>query len=198
MCSIDISKAFDKISHQALFLKLIKRKTPYCLVKVLKNWYENCFCQVKWEQTVSKFFRLDHGIRQGGILSPFLFAVYVDDALCTLVNSDLGCNFYGLNFGAIMYADDILLLAGSIKNLQKLINLTEKCFIAINLKINIKKCIALRIGNRCKVACEDLVVMNVNISWKSEIKYLGITFNQAASIKINLHSNKVKIFYSFK
>jgi hypothetical protein len=65
---------------------------------------------------MSNLFALVRGIRQGGILSPAMFAIYVDDALLTLVNSGLDCSFFGVNFGALMYADDIMLIAASICN----------------------------------------------------------------------------------
>ena len=51
------------------------------LIQILINWYAKCLCQVRWEAALSKSFSLDRGIRQGGILSPYLFAIYVDDAL---------------------------------------------------------------------------------------------------------------------
>jgi hypothetical protein len=146
---------------------------------------------------LSRLFSLDRGIRQGGILSPFLFAVYVDDALHSLMISGFGCDLYGLNLGALMYADDILLLAASLQHLQKLVNLTEVLLAELNLKINVKKCATMRVGGRCKVACNNLNLHDVHIPWVHELKYLGIVFMQAACLKINLHSNKVKFFYSF-
>jgi len=90
ICTVDVSKAFDKISHQALFSKLINRKAPLCLIKLLINWYSKCVSQVKWGSSLSKWFTLDHGIRQGGVLSPCLFAIYVNDLLLKLLESGLG------------------------------------------------------------------------------------------------------------
>jgi hypothetical protein len=197
ICTLDISKAFDKINHHALFIKLMKRKVPFVLIQILINWYSKCLCQVRWESALSKSFSLDRGIRQGGILSPYLFAIYVDDALITLVNSGIGCNLFGLNVGALMYADDIVLIAASIHKLQKLLNLTENCFLEINLKFNVKKCMAMRIGNRHKIKCVNMKMGDEEIPWVHEIKYLGVVFSQASYVKVNLHTNKVKFFYTF-
>ena len=197
ICTIDISKAFDKINHKALFIKLIKRKTPMCFVKILVNWYSKCFCRVRWESALSEVICLKNSIRQGGILSPFLFAVYVDDALLKLVNSGLGCSFYGINFGAIMYADDILLLAGSRTNLQELISMAEQLFDDVNLKFNVRKCNTMKIGEKCNSECTNLKLSNGDISWQREIKYLGVMFIQAPTVKVNLHPNKVKFYQAF-
>jgi len=64
-------------------------------------------CQNAW----SDMFRITFGVRQGSILSPFLFAVYLDD----LAKS---CDRKKRNVFIILYADDILLLAPSITCLE--------------------------------------------------------------------------------
>ena len=59
----------------------------------LYEWYENSSIYVKWNNVFSDMVNLYHGVRQGGILSPILFALYVDKMLCELNSSELGCNF---------------------------------------------------------------------------------------------------------
>jgi len=48
------------------------------------------------------------GVRQGGVFSPLLFNLYVDDLICRLELSNLGCCINGIYLGCIMYADDVL------------------------------------------------------------------------------------------
>ena len=67
--------------------------------------------------------KLTAGVRQGGVLSPLLFAVYVDDLLIKLSKSSLGCYINGLCLNSIMHADDLLLLSISVYDLQKMIDL---------------------------------------------------------------------------
>jgi len=50
------------------------------------------------------------GIRQGGILSPLLFNIYIDALIISLKSSCLGCPLRGLYVGCIAYADDLLVL----------------------------------------------------------------------------------------
>ena len=59
------------------------------------------------------------GVRQGGVPSPFLFNLYVDELIYELEASDTGCCVCGKFIGCtIMYADDLLLLSASVSGLQ--------------------------------------------------------------------------------
>ena len=50
------SKAFDKVLHNGLFLKLIKRNVPIGFVKLLKNWYSRLSCMVRWSGKLGTAF----------------------------------------------------------------------------------------------------------------------------------------------
>ena len=62
-------------------------------------------------------YHITVGVRQGGILSPSLFAVYVDKLLDKLILSGLGCFISGVCFNSLMYAGDIILLSISVCDL---------------------------------------------------------------------------------
>ena len=113
-----MSKAFDKVNHYALFLKLMERHVPVCLINLLANWYENVFISVRWGQSLSKLVRLTTGVRQGGVLSPVLFAVYVNDIITRVESSGYGCEIAGNCVGILMYADDLLLISATCNGLR--------------------------------------------------------------------------------
>ena len=75
---MDASKAFDKVNHWHLLDKLLNRGIPLCLVRLLMFWFSNQDYIVKWNNLHSNSFKVTNGVRQGGILSPRLFTVYVD------------------------------------------------------------------------------------------------------------------------
>ena len=60
---------------------------------------------------MSDNFCISNGVRQGGILSPKLFSVYVDDLSDKLINQTGGCHIDNLCMNHVMYADDISLMA---------------------------------------------------------------------------------------
>ena len=78
MCFIDASKAFDRVNHRKLFVKLNQRGVPKYIVKILVYWYGHQTMQVKWGNMVSAPFGVSNGVRQGGILSPVLH-LYIEN-----------------------------------------------------------------------------------------------------------------------
>ena len=85
---LDASKAFDRINHWLLFDKLLKREMPLYIVRILVYWYRTQTMYVQWDSCDSSaFLKVTNGVRQGGILSPKLFIVYMDDLSDQLNNS---------------------------------------------------------------------------------------------------------------
>ena len=120
-----MSKAFDKLNHAGLRLKLLKRNIPRCFVFVLADWYSKVFICVKWGSSLSEMFKIAAGVRQGGVLSPVLFAVYVhvDDVIVNLKSSGFGCYFAGEYIGVLLYADDLLLISITVTDLREMLQI---------------------------------------------------------------------------
>ena len=76
-CSfLDASKAFDRLVHSGLFIKLIERGAPKRFLDILINWYDGLRCRVKWDGHLGNWFSINAGVRQGGVLSPDFYNIY--------------------------------------------------------------------------------------------------------------------------
>ena len=75
---LDASKAFDKIDFWLLFQKLITKDFPVFIIKILAYWYCHQEMHVRWGSTSTSSFHVSNGVKQGGILSPMLFNVYME------------------------------------------------------------------------------------------------------------------------
>ena len=71
-------------------------------------------------------FNVNNGVEQGAVLSPLLFAVYVDDFRKELRNAGLGCHINGMFTGAFIYADDITLIASSYESISYMLHICEQ------------------------------------------------------------------------
>ena len=74
---------------------------------------------VKWWEQHSCRFAVTNGVRQGAVSSAISFVLYINELLALLKNSGLGCHIHGVFFGALVFADDILLLSASRSGLQQ-------------------------------------------------------------------------------
>ncbi|MEZ4977665.1 MAG: reverse transcriptase family protein [Chitinophagales bacterium] len=195
--ALDISKAFDRISQYGLYTKLIERNCPRSFIDVIKNWYSKCYGYVKWESDLSMPFPIQAGVRQGGILSPVLFAVYMDDLIKDLSCCKMGCHINGKFVGCILYADDILLLSISYSAMQNMLNICNDYAFKYDLKFNVLKSQFIRIGAKWKVICNNLYLNNQVLSKVEEIKYLGVYIKQGSSFKCSNVNTRIKFYRSF-
>ena len=124
-CLLDCSKAFDKCRFDKLFSKLISKGLPHIVVRVLIYIYEEQTGWVKLGGMRSQSFKISNGTRQGSVLSPVLFSVYLDDLLRKLRELKLGCHIGGYWLGGCGYADDLILLAPSRDVLQRMLEVCE-------------------------------------------------------------------------
>ena len=103
----------------------------------------------------SSSFRLTNGTRQGSVLSPLLFSVYLDDLLVELRKLQLGCHIGGMWYGACGYADDLILLAPNRQVLQQMVSVFESYGIAHNLVFFTDP-----VPEKSKTKCTGCFIMN--------------------------------------
>ena len=136
---LDASKAFDRINHYHLMSKLIKRKLPIIIVRLLYFWYKNQNFMVRWGSCLSDQFKVTNGVRQGSIISPYYFNVYLNDLSICLNKCTSGCEINSQKVNHIFYADDSVLLGPSPMSLQTLLNICEMYAKKYELSFNVKK-----------------------------------------------------------
>ena len=104
----------------------MQRGIPLCILNLIIYWYSNLTSVVKWNGAYSSSFHVKSGVRQGGVLSPHLFAIYVDDLIIALRKLNMGCFIIEVFVACFVYADDICLMAPCRSALQALLTTCEK------------------------------------------------------------------------
>ena len=123
---MDATKAFDKVLHYGLVYKLIAKGVSIVFDKLLIYWYSYLRSAVVWNSIMGECFNVICGVRQGGVLSPYLFAFYIDEIIGDVKKSGFGIFVGSVFLGCILYADDILLLSGSYDGLQRMIDICAR------------------------------------------------------------------------
>ena len=103
------------------------------------SWYSMQKMQVRWDLSLSEPFSVSNGVRQGSVISPYLFSVYLDGLLVDLCNSGVGC-YWGCSFvGAFSYADDVVLLAPCASAMRKMLEICCSFSASHKLEFNASK-----------------------------------------------------------
>ena len=78
MCFVDFKKAFDSISRDKLWVTMMALGYPLHLIDLLSKLYKKQLDKVKVAKTLSEWFRVKKGVRQGCVLSPYLFNILAE------------------------------------------------------------------------------------------------------------------------
>ena len=174
-CFLDASKAFDRVGHSLLFDKLLKRKLSPVVARTLLAWYSQQKVSISWNSSLSDKFSITNGVRQGGVLSPILFTIYIDDLLSDLEKMGVGCYWRQHFVGAVCYADDIALLAPSPAALRLMLDACSRFASAHSLIFNAAKTQLIRFSpsSSCSTSGSNFLFYGQNLSYNSSVVHLG-------------------------
>ena len=190
---VDLSKAFDLVDHIKLTEKLLASDLPVDLVAILCSYLRNQTARVMWLGNKGQYRYINKGVRQGGILSPFLFNFYIDDIICSIKNLDIGCKFGISRVNIIAYADDVVLLANNQDDINEIYRIFKQLIGNIKLKINENKSKCVVFRNKKNIP--DILKNKIELEIVDQFNYLGhiLNYNLDDSNDITAKLNK---FYS--
>ena len=171
---IDLSKAFDKVDHFILGNTLLDRDLPIDLVLLVIHYLRNQKAKVVWDGEIGKYYNINEGVRQGGILSPFLFKLYIDSIISEISELEIGCRLGFTRINILAYADDIVILGDTKEALEilyyKLSNHLNKLKLIMNTSKS--KCMIFD-SSRFEMDVSEINLHNDNLECVSVYKYLG-------------------------
>ena len=197
-CSLDAEKCFDSIWHKALFYKL-RGKIPNTHWLTLYRWYGDLKATVKWNNNFSGYFPVTKGTRQGSLLSPQLFNIFIDDLLRELCKSDDKVCIGACSVNSFAYADDINLLCTTAPGLQRLINTCAAYADKWRFKFGINKTKCMVIAGNQLACLPTLYLKGEPIANVSCLEILGVQFDKKRTAHIDSRINKCKcVFHSLR
>ena len=200
-CFIDLSKAFDTVPRDILLNKLQNFGIKGKLFNIIRGIYSNDFACVKIGNTRSESFAINQGVRQGCVLSPLLFNIFLADLAKELssLNDKLRMGNEGIN--SIFWADDIVLLGQTEENLKEMLNIVNTYCCAYKLTINCKKTKCLIFNKTGRLFRTKFYLNGTDLENVREYKYLGFIFTPSGEIRTgleDLRDRALKAFYSLK
>jgi hypothetical protein len=191
MTLLDCSKAFDMCKFSILFTRMLERGMPAIVVRVIIFVYEEQYAWVNWGGSKSSLFSIVNGTRQGSILSPALFALYVDELLVELRALGIGCQVAGVYMGAFGFCDDLLLLAPTRDGMQIMLEVCQRFAAKNNLQFSTDpnpsksktKCIF--VCGQAKKAPKPvpLVLDGKELPWVESALHLGHILHESGSME---------------
>ena len=150
-------------------------------------------CRVKWDDTYSDWFAIFAGVRQGGILSPDFYCLYIEDLNTILKAKNVGCYILSVFLAALIYVDDMAILAPSVKGLCTLLDTCNKYCSEWDICLNARKSKLMYFGKRCT----DLYTPCLNgdpLDWVDLCPYLGVCLVSSMHFKCSA-TDRIKKFY---
>ena len=174
---VDFKKAYDSVVQNLLWKKLSFYGIRGKFLRVLKGLYDGFQMKVLVNGVLSEPFEVKVGVRQGCVLSPLLFLLFINDALDLMVEEDLGICLVGdthLCLG-LFFADDLVLMASSEAMLRRMIEIIENWSLKWSLLFNVEKCGLMKILDS---GIGEVRLNNRIVPVVEEYKYLGSIFQQ--------------------
>ena len=192
--AMDMSKAFDMVDWKELFTTLSERQIDALFLWLILYIYTNQQCNVNWCGKSSQQFEVQNGVRQGAVTSGIFFAVYIDELIRILRRTGLGCHIHGIFYGAMIFADDIILLSASRTGLQAMVNTCYDFALSKNLKFGTNadpsksktKCILFSKKRFNTMSLGNITLGGDSLPWVSQIKHLGHILQENNSMKIDI------------
>lgn len=187
----DLSKAFDKLDHQILLLKLDRFGFDQDLCNYLRSYLTNRLQYVDFNGFKSRKFLATSGVPQGSILGPLFFNVYINDIGDNLVVQHL------------LYADDLKIFtvvndSSDCLSLQAALSEVHKWCSANHLCLNVSKCnvVSFSLKHANNIVKYDYTINEVPVPRSTSFRDLGVVFDEKLSFVTHIQDLTNRCFRS--
>ena len=191
VCFVDLKSAFDNVDRRALLLKMLLQGIDGKYLKILKSMFDKAKSQVRWNNQLGEVFDNVKGVLQGGVTSPTLFKLFLED-LPKYLDISNGVKVGNTRVHYLLQADDLILISETGTGLQKLINGLNVYCKRWHLTVNLKKTKIMIFNKKYETGASHNVfyIDGDKIPETDRYDYLGITFTTSMG-KFELNTQKI-------
>ncbi|KAI8502174.1 hypothetical protein Bbelb_197620 [Branchiostoma belcheri] len=185
---IDFKKAFDRVWHEGLWWVLREFNIDESLVQTIEALYKNATSAVLLGNQVGGFFRTTVGVRQGCLLSPVLFNMYLEKIMQeALYDHHTSISIGGRRICNLRFADDIDLLGGSNAELQSLTDKLNQSAGSFGMEVSTEKS-KVMVNSSTRDEVYSTIRMNgEELETVDSFTYLGGTLTRDGTSKVEVY-----------
>uniref|UniRef100_A0A8D8SH15 Craniofacial development protein 2 n=1 Tax=Cacopsylla melanoneura TaxID=428564 RepID=A0A8D8SH15_9HEMI len=178
ICLIDYEKAFDRVKHDKMMEILKETGINDKDLRIIGNLYWNQTANLRTEGEHTENVKIMRGVRQGCVISPLIFNLYSERIFCEALDEmEKGILLNGLRLNNIRYADDTIVFAENLEDLQALMDNITYHSNQYGLNINVKKT-KFMIISKNKITGSQLYINQTAIERVKQYTYLGTIINE--------------------
>ena len=173
---LDIKAAYDSVDRQLLWAGCKRAGISDPVIRMLGGMFDHNMSRVVVDGRAGTWFPNHVGLMQGSSLSPFLYALFIDDLPKQLLRDFPSLPLGDARVNSILYADDIALVAGSVDAMQSMLDRCTKFARDMHFHWGTQKCELLL--SRTPTPSLPLSLQQESLKVSPSFRYLGITFNE--------------------
>ncbi|XP_077986167.1 uncharacterized protein LOC144440655 [Glandiceps talaboti] len=194
---VDFEKAFDSVDRTRLLYRLVLEGINGKMYQILKAMYADVKSSVREGNVTSECFALQKGVRQGCMLSPILFSLYINELEKMMKNSGLrGIQFLPndmLELFLLLYADDIAILSNTVVGSKRLIDVLYDFTLKWKMKVNLAKTkVVVHRNGGYLSRHEKWYFGGTELKIASAYEYLGLVLSCKGSLSVTTRNMAVK------
>ena len=198
VCFVDFEKAFDRVKWRKLMDVLKDIGVDWRDRRLISELYMQQEAVIRLEGEMTRSAIIGRGVRQGCLLSPILFSIYVESMMKeAMEGSEDGVKVGGYLLQDVRFADDQAMVDSSEAGLQRTMSRLEQTASVYDMKINIKKTKVMRIcrtgGKKMHIAINGQQVEQVQ-----HFQYLGTWISENGSCEREIRTRIGVAKESFK
>ena len=195
-CFVDFSKAFDTIPRDLLFTKLLSYGVSGKFFNTLKTLYTNDDCCVKVGNKIMDTFQADQGVKQGCILSPLLFIIFLSERPCFKNEECQPLKTEGQKPQVASWADNIVIISES-EGLQKMLQNRSNYMKKNRMEIKSTKTKCMIFNKTGRFFRRSFKVGKEIIYTTKAYKYLGFVLTPSGEINTGLQDLKDRAIQAY-
>ena len=177
---IDFKKAFDRVWHEAIWATMTKYNMGQKLIQTIRQLYAKASSAVLVQGTVGDWFRTSVGVRQGCLLSPTLFNIFLERIMTEALEDHAGTvSIGGQTITNLWFTDDIDGLAGNEEELANLVNYLDETSSRYGMEISAEK--TKLMTSSTKPSERKITVRGQELETVKQFKYLGAIISEEGS-----------------